>query len=243
MLTLELVNHCWKYWRLATLHLSQLALHPPQACRVTCTIVHAPAADDPATAAVLDYFGGLQIENVRWNFMELPQPELCRRAIGRNRACLASKADFVLLGDIDYCFGPGALDAAAAEMHKTHTAGGPALMFPREILQSRDHACGDEEIARVDRPKILDLTPASYAPVQTRLGIGGHQYIPGKFARERGYLSNSRIFQRPVDTWQRTRCDVAFRQWAGLRSVRLGIPGIRRIRHSVRGRTDIGVEL
>lgn len=242
MRTLQTVNHVWKYWRLATLHLSALALHPPQACRVICTICHAPAADDPQTAAVLRYFGALLVENVRWDFQEMPARELCRRAIGRNRACLASRADFVLLGDIDYIFGPGALDAAAEAMPAA-CRDAPAIMFPREILSSIDHARGDAEIARVQRPQILDLDPAGYAPVRQPRAIGGSQWFPGDFARERGYLRDSRRYQRPADEWQRTHEDRIARMASGLPSVAIDVPEIRRVRHSVRGRFDIGVEL
>lgn len=241
MLTLELVNHCWLYWRLATLHLSQLALHPPQACRVTATIIHAPA-DDPSTAEVLAYFAGLQIENVRWNFMELPREQVCRRAIGRNLACKASRADFVLMGDIDYCFGPGALDAAAVEMSRACRREW-MLMHPREVWQSRDHAAGDAEIARVDRPRLLELTPERYEKVPQPRAIGGTQFCPGDFARSRGYLPESRRYQSPAEHWVRTHEDRVFRYACGMPSTAIEVPNIYRVRHSARGRFDIGVEL
>lgn len=243
MLTLQLVNHCWNYWRLATLHLSQLCLHPPQRCRVICTICHAPAGDDPNTAAVLAYFSMLQIENVKWDFFEMPARDLCRRAIGRNIVCQSSKADFVLLGDIDYCFGAGAMDAAAEQLEGTLDSRGPAIMFPREIKQSIDHACGDAEIARVDRPRILDLSGELYQTTELRTAIGGAQYIPGDFARKEGYLPRSRRFQRPAEVWVRTFCDRAFRRWSGLPVVAIDVPQVYRVRHSTRGRFDIGVEL
>ncbi len=242
MVTLELVNHCWNYWRLATLHLSQLALHPPQACRVTCTIIHAPAADDPRTAEVLAYFSGLSIENVRWNFTELPREQVCRRAIGRNIACKASRADFVLMGDIDYCFGAGALDAAAAEMTRACRREW-MLMHPREVWQSIDHARGDAEIERVDRPRLLELTPERYVQVGMPRAIGGAQYCPGDFARKRGYLPESRRFQRPADTWVQTFDDRVFRYSCGMPSTAIEVPNVYRTRHSRRGRFDIGVEL
>jgi hypothetical protein len=244
MLSLELVAHCWHYPRLACLFLSALALNPPRTCRAIVTICHAPPADDPATWRMLAYFAGAAVDNVRWNWLQLPAPEICRRAIGRNRAALASRADFVLFGDIDYIFGAGALDAAAAAMPAA-CANGPRLMFPREILASAEHVDGDAEIARVDpaAPALVDLAPERYVPVRRTRGIGGCQYVTGDFARKRGYLSDSRRFQRPSGVWVRTTCDTAFRRWAGLDSVPIEMPGVYRVRHSKRGRVDIGVEL
>lgn len=240
MITLQTVNHCWRYWRILNLHLSALALHPPQRCRAVCTICHAPAADDPKTAAVLDYFADLQIENVRWDFREMPAPELCRRAIGRNRVCLASRADFVLLGDVDYIFGPGALDACAEAM-VAH--GAPAMFYPHSVLSSTTHVAGDAEIARVGRPQIMPLDPEAYVRVKMPRPIGGTQWCPGDFARKRGYLPNHSKFQSPANVWRRTFEDRIFRMQSGLDRKAIDVPNVYRIRHGLRGRFDIGVEL
>lgn len=240
---LETVNHAWLYSRLLTFHLSAYLLQPPQRCRVLATICHAPAADDPQTAAVLDYFRRQPLpDTVAWNFVEMPRRELCRRAIGRNRCCLASRADYVLLGDIDYIFGPGALDAAAEAMAAA-TACGPKIMYPIYTLASRDHAAGDAEIERVTAPGIVDLTAGYYSPQRLKTAIGGAQWIPGDFARKRGYLPQHRRFQRPADAWKRTFEDRVFRAASGLPVVGLEVPNVYRIRHSKRGRFDIGVQL
>lgn len=240
---LETISHCWLYPRILAFHLSAYLLHPPQRCRVRVTICHAPAADDPATAETIAYFRQQPLpDSVAWNFLELPRRQLCRRAIGRNIACKQSPADFVLMGDVDYIFGAGALDACAVQMPRI-CAEGPRLMHLGYVSQSIDHAAGDAEIARVSCPQVIELTHEAYRIKGLARAIGGCQYIPGDFARDRGYLSDSKRFQRPTDEWRKTRCDVAFRSWSGLESIALHIPNVYRIRHGMRGRHDIGVQL
>jgi hypothetical protein len=242
MLTLECVAHCWRYSKILSYFLSAIALHPPRACKLIATICHAPAADDPKTAETLAYFGAMPVPSVTWNWLELPVPMLCRRAIGRNIACHRSTADYVLMGDVDYIFGAGSLDAAAVAMPAA-CFNGPKLMYPKIVNVSRSHEDGDAEIAAVDCPQLIEVAPERYIRSSLNRAIGGSQYFPGDFARERGYLSNSRLFQQTADRWVRTKCDVAFRRWAGLQSAPIEMPGVYRIRHSKRGRTDIGVEL
>lgn len=241
--TLQVVAHAWRYSRLLALHLSAFVLHPPQKCRAVATIFHAPAADDPKTAAVLEYFAARPPPaGVTWDFRELPPPRLCRRAIGRNLACVDSPADFLLMSDVDYIFGAGALDSAALALAVANAIK-PSLCFPRSVLSSESHALGDAEINRVVDPDVYRLSSRGYVPTRMRFAIGGCQWIPGNFARERGYLRESRLFQRTAKQWVRTKCDVAFRRWANLPSVALDVSGVYRVRHSKRGRTDIGVEL
>jgi hypothetical protein len=237
MLCLEYVAHNWRYERLLTLSLSSFVLHPPKTCRVKVTICYCPE-DEPAVR-VLDYFAGLPpVENVRWNWMPMDAPRLCRRAIGRNIACKESTADFLLLSDIDYIFGPGALDVAAAKLAEAN-ASGPKLCWPRKIRASVSHEDGDAEIARVTEPGVYDLK-GNYEPSILVAAIGGCQWIPGNWARERGYLPNHPRYQQPSEIWQRTYCDKNFRRQSGLPEIPLRIPNVYRCRHSSAGRFQVG---
>jgi hypothetical protein len=240
----ETVNHSWRYEKALCFHLSTYLLHPPQSCRVRVTIFYCP--DDIPVVATLGHFCELAAApdfppTVEWNFRELDQPRLCRRAIGRNLAAKETAADFLLFGDIDYLFGPGAIDAIAAGMRDAAASGPPMICWPRYVQSSIDHAAGDAELARVaDGPQVVDVDPSRYQPVKLGRGIGGAQWVLGDWARENGYLPTSRRYQRPVRRWARTFEDRVFRCTSGLRPVELSIPNVFRIRHARRGRTDIG---
>lgn len=250
MLTLELVAHCFCYERCLTYFLSALYLHPPRTCHVTATIYHATPADDPPTSRVLDFFASLSRQpsaarNIELSFRELPIPQLCRRAIGRNMAAKSTTADFLLFSDVDYLYGEGALDAAAAKMLEACGKGenfAPKLMHVRELRSSIDHASGDAELARVnlDRLELIEPLPDRYTTSGLALAIGGSQWIPGSFAREKGYLHDGHRHLREAGRWMRTFDDKCARGWWGLPTVALDIPNVWRIRHSARGREQIG---
>jgi len=240
MLTLETCVSCWQYESLLRYHLSALALYPPEKCRVTCT-VHYTAEDKP-TVNVLEEFLEIRVPNVVWNFIHLRQPYLMRRAIARNDACLRTSADFILMGDVDYILRGSVLDEAsgvlAAECQKS-----PAIMFPPFVLASREHCDGDAEIERAKRGGVIDIDQSLYSVKEVPRAIGGVQWIPGDAARRIGYLPHSQKFQKPQAVWKQTYEDVEFRRTCGLRHVSVDVKGIYRIRHSRRGRTDIGVRL
>lgn len=244
---LNVVSHAWKYHRLLTYHLSAFLLYPSARTPTTVTIFHAPRADDPATSATLDFFREQpRPASLAWDFRELPIPQLCRRAIGRNMAALTCppSVDAVLFSDVDYIFAAGpdgtpAIDAAAAALTAAWTSG-PKICFPRELMSSIDHACGDAEITRVEKPGVYEMTPDRYQATKLDRAIGGAQWVPGDFARERGYLNGIKKWHRPAATWKRTFEDRSWRGWTGLESVAVDVPGLHRIRHGLRGRTNIG---
>jgi hypothetical protein len=234
---LECVSHCFCYDRLLAYHLSAFALHPPERCRVQATIYF--CTSDKPTCETLDYFARLSIANVTWQFRELEQSRLCRRAIGRNHAALASTADYVLYSDVDYLFGPGALDAAAEQLRIANTSG-PAICYPQEILVSGSQEAGDVDIERVTKPGLYEIDATQLVPRAQPRAIGGSMWVPGEFCRQRGYLSDCPKWQRPAGEWKRTFCDTAFRGWSGLPSRAIPVPNVWRIRHSAYGRTHRG---
>lgn len=99
---MELVTHCFHYDRLLRYHLSRLVLWPPRELKLKATVCFTPK--DFATAEVLAWFGKRVVEGVTWNWQPMDSRELCRRSIGRNRAALATEADWIWFCDVDYWF-------------------------------------------------------------------------------------------------------------------------------------------
>jgi hypothetical protein len=230
-----------------TWQLSSLCLHAPQDVAVTYTVFYCP--EDKATEAVLRHFevgcrkqDGSRVVVFRW--WPLERRQLMRRAIGRNLAARSTQAQWVWFADADYLFGRGCLDALARALGNL-----PAdchLAFPRIIQASKSHEHGDRYIDRVKLPDqmadLLDVEPADFEPAVLNRAIGGIQIVRGDVARERGYLPDTE-WQHPADTWQQTFEDPVFRQSMGTNGTPVDIPNCYRIRHSKRGRFDVGVRL
>lgn len=258
--TLELVAHVHRYERCLAYFASALHLFPPATCRVVATIFY--AVDDRPVNAVLDALcdsrpGSPQPPppNVAWNLQSLAPRLLCRRAIGRNRAALASRADWVLFVDIDYIPRHQALDHTLTALEQANT-GGLRLCYPQQVMASSDHAAGDCELQRLDGALAaalagrsdslgrVDIDESLYSPKRLPAAIGGAQWVPGDVARRYGYLPDHPEFQQGAETWQRTREDPVYRQYlweqAGIGQQPLSVDGWYRIRHGLRGREDLG---
>lgn len=188
---------------------------------------------DPVTATVLEYFGRISVNNVRWNWHELPQEKLFRRSIGRNIAALATSSDWIWFADADMCFRDDCLDTLAAVVSNSTVP----LTFPRRIRISETHEKGDRILDKVlNRPCVVDIDPTEFVPHRFRRAIGGVQICRGDVARELGYNRNSSRFQRPVSRWHRCHDDVAFRRSIGAPGAPIDLPGVYRIRHRRYGR-------
>ncbi len=169
---LEIVSHCWNYSRLLTYQLSSLVLHPPKDCTVKATIFH--SVEDAETVQTLEWFAGRQVERVEWNFLSLPPKQLMRRAIGRNIAALASKADAVLFSDCDYAFGDGALDQIAVTLQQQFVTG-DKICWPEWVMQSKLHKHGDAEVQRVESPGLYEVDAQ---PIQADADPGCNWWLP-----------------------------------------------------------------
>lgn len=235
MKTVHVISHVWNYSRLACLHLSQYVLHPPKSVTAVVTVCFCP--EDTETLNVLDYFGKIQVPNVVWHWKPMVKERLMRRAIGRDEVARESQADAVFFSDVDYLFTAGCLDAAVSAMSEYKE---PKLFYPRKPVQSISHAHGDSEIAKVTSIGVYDIDPEKYQGIPIAKAIGGCQWILGSTAREKGYLPAGHRYLNPEPVWCRTREDTYARFHWGLDSVALRVSGVTRIRHSTRGRTDIG---
>lgn len=236
---LEIVSHCWHYSRLLTYQLSSLLLHPPQETRVLMTVCY--TEEDVETALVLQYFAGLPLApGITIRGWSLQRERLLRRAIGRNLAALATRADWVWFADCDYVFGEGALD----HLGKCVDGVDARLVFPRTVMVNRTHALGDQAIAAASgHPRVCAVNVFDFEPHIQRRAIGGIQITRGDVARERGYLRNSLIHEQRPATWQRCREDSWFRKDLRTQGVPLDLPNVFRIRHSCCGRRDAELRL
>ena len=237
--TVEVVTHCWNYSRLLTYQLSGFVRHAPERHDLVVSVYHNP--DDAATCRVIEY---VQSVNHSSHVKIVPAPlvrrKLFRRAIGRNLACKATRADVVILTDCDYVYRAGAIDDIAAAML---TAPGPVLGYVHHHRASLTHEDGDAEIAACLTPSLIDVDETRYGESRLRTAIGGSQIVTGEWARAHGYLPDSKRWQREADTWQRTFEDKVFRRASGLELLPIDCPSVYRIRHSQRGRFDVGVKL
>jgi len=237
---IELVTHCYRYASLLRYQLSSLVLHPPPVeVSLTATVCHMP--EDAETMQVLRFFGNLQAAQVSWNWLPMPEPELCRRSIGRNRAALATKADWIWFCDADYWF--------TSECWTWFAEGCPSeeqLIYPRVVMGHRSHALGDTCIQRAQESNgLVEAAQDEFEPNIMNRAIGGIQIVRGDWCRDRGYLKNSKRAQSPREPaiWKRTREDVSFRREMGTSGGAAPIPGVYRIRHSQAGREVPGLKL
>lgn len=242
--SVEIVAHVWNYDRLATLFLSQLVLHPPK----TPTLVTICwSEEDRRTGEVISFFAGQLPESsvVQLRPYAMPTPSLLRRAIGRNDRARATTADWVLFADIDYLMGPGAIDAIVAEMTAADYRQGTCLCFPA-VAGWSSQADGDALIESVTQPAVTPVPPSVFSSKAMPRAIGGTQWLPGDAARLLGYLPAGHRFLRQAKIWRRTFEDRSARNyWAknGVPAVKIDVPNVWRIRHSKRGRFDVGIRL
>jgi hypothetical protein len=236
---IEVVSHCWHYSRLLTYQLSSLVLYPPK-CEVRMVVF--TSDDDLRTQEVRGFFVNtrkFEGEGPRFFAPSLSTERLCRRAIGRNLAALGTDARIVWFADCDMMFGPGCLDWLSENWPE-----GNVLGYPHHVGKCT-HERGDELIEAVKKPAVMEIDPTDFPPHRQPRAIGGTQIVCGDVARERGYLKDSKRYQRPASRWMRTVDDVVYRKRVlGVgRGTRLEIPNCWRIRHSKYGRKHTGVEL
>jgi len=209
-LKVEVVTHCFRYSTLLRHQLSSLVLWPPpESVEVKATVFH--TLEDKETTQVLEWFGMLKPPRVSWNWQALPTAELCRRSIGRNRAALATEADWVWFCDADYWF------TTACWEGFTQLGNTPApLVFPRQVNGHRSHDLGDRSIQSArDTEGLVSVDASEFKPERMTRAIGGIQIVLGSYCREQGYLKNNRRAQMPRIEWQRTHEDVTFRRHLG----------------------------
>ena len=230
-LTLEVVSHCWNYAHFLVYQLSSLVLNPPHSLDVTMTVFYAP--EDRKTADLLAFFSTQTAPNVTWNWQPLDKPELFRRGIGRNRAALASNADWVWFTDCDLMFRDGCLEQLAEALQGRQDA----LLFPREErvteLLADDNPLLQEGGAA---PQVLDIDTTVFTSNTPGRATGPLQIAHGDVCRAVGYCRHIRIYQTPVTQFAKCHEDRAFRWLLQSQGAPIDVPGVYRIRHIQKGR-------
>jgi hypothetical protein len=232
VLDLEIVSHCWQYAHLLAYQLSSLVNFPPTRARARMTVFH--AVEDVRTRALLEYFAGLEVPGVTWNWQALPPPELFRRAIGRNRAARTTAADWVWFTDCDILFHRDCLDTLATELQGRQDL----LTYPKferitPMLEETDPVLAAER----DRPRVVDIDTTQFTlAANPPKAKGAYHIVHGDAARQCGYCEQIPLFQRPARRWAKTYEDSAYRWLLGTDGVGLEVPGVHRIRHVQKGR-------
>ncbi|HVR43011.1 MAG TPA: glycosyltransferase family 2 protein [Thermoanaerobaculia bacterium] len=230
-LHIEIVSHCWKYDHLLAYQLSSLVNHPPAGVTIRMTVFHSP--EDRGTVALLDYFGNMTVPGVEWNWQALDRGHLFRRAIGRNRAALATEADWIWFTDCDVVFHDGCLDALGEALQGRRDR----LVFPREErvtpLLSED---APTLRATAGGLRLVEIDPAQFSVRTSSQAKGPLQITHGDVARACGYCNSLALYQKPANRWRKATEDRAFRWLLRTQGVPLEIPGVHRIRHAAKGR-------
>lgn len=203
---------------------------------VTLTVCH--TSQDSKTMAQLDRIRDIvsreQPGGLRVQALDYEPGSLFRRAIGRNYAALHTAATVAIwFTDVDYLFGPGALEAVCGAV-----APESGLSQPAEILIHRSHALGDEDLFRGRAIELPEFNPAHFERRRQKVAIGGCQIVGATTAKSVGYCRDSKWVQ-PVDPeagFRSCRCDRAFRKLNQFAVARLPIPHVYRMRHGRDGR-------
>lgn len=242
---LEIVSHCWRYWRAMTYQASSLILNPPKYCDVTYTLFYCPEEDENTAQRVALIRSWDWPDNVKFVPVPIPRGDLCRRAIGRNTAALATEADLVWFIDCDMTLEQGAIDTLADRVWRQPDK---VLFYPAHVMVPSQEA-GDKIIfAATELTEPVALDHSTFTRHRYGRAIGGVQIVRGDVCREVGYLNGKEKWQRPSHEWRRTYEDRAYRGWLDSkykcrRGHRLSVDGVCRIRHTQRGRFDRGLEL
>ncbi len=232
ILDIEIVSHCWQYAHLLAYQLSSLVNFPPAKARLRMTVFH--TLEDTRTRAMLDYFSGLAVPGVAWNWQALSPPELFRRAIGRNRVARSTKADWVWFTDCDIVFHRDCIDLLATELQARQDL----LTYPKferitPMLTEDDPVLAAER----DRPRVVDIDTSQFTlAANPPKAKGAYHIVHGDAARHCGYCEQIPLYQRPAPRWAKTYEDSAFRWLLGTDGVGLEVPGVHRIRHIHKGR-------
>lgn len=230
-LHIEIVSHCWKYAHFLIYQLSSLVRFPPQNVHITMTVYY--CSEDEHTVKLLNFFAGLQIPNVHWNWCELPRQALFRRAIGRNQAALKTKADWIWFTDCDLMFRDNCLDELANVLQGRRDV----LVYPR-VERCTSLLSNEDPMLAIDwqNLQVVDVDTTQFDEFRRSRATGPLQITHGDVARACGYCDSLSYYQRPSETWCKAYEDRAFRWLLRSQGTPLDIPGVYRIRHVFKGR-------
>lgn len=242
---LEIVSHCWKYYRMLTYQAGSLCLHPPQHDEVLFS-VYCSLADDPKTKQRLEAIAEWSWPtNVTMNVVDIRKERLFRRAIGRDMAARSTDADLVWFADVDMFVGESCLDSLESAVGSAPSTG--VLFFP-DVVGVTTKENGDR-LVQLCKDASKPIVPPTYDCMTWKYpkAIGGVQFTNGDALRKHGYVKHGSRYLKEQKRFVSCRGDIAHRRHitekaAGTQE-RVSIPDLYRIRHSERGRIKEGLEL
>lgn len=230
-LTLQIVSHSWQYAHLSQFQLSSLVNYPPQHISLIYTLFY--AAEDASMQELIDDFDKMDVPGITWDWRVLPKEELFRRAIGRHRAAITSKADWIWFADCDLIFHEACLDSLASAL-----AGLQALLvFP-------DHE-GITQLLPAEHPMLnqtrtqnqtIDIDTDLFYRNTIKKAKGAFQIVHGDVARAVGYCGTLKLYQKPSTLWRKTFEDTVFRRLIETEGQSVPVENLYRIRHAHKGR-------
>jgi len=230
-LSIEVVSHCWRYAHLLVYQLSSLVRQPPTDVDVTMTVFY--CSEDQETVELLEFFGGMEVPGITWNWQPLRRQEVFRRAIGRNKAARETGADWIWFTDCDLMFLEGCLDSLGEILQGRRDV----LLFPREERCTSLLASSDPLLqAGKAGPQLVDLNTSKFSARFRTRATGPLQITHGDVARACGYCEGLRLYQQPSETWCKAYEDRAFRWLLRTQGTPIDLPGVYRIRHVEKGR-------
>lgn len=232
-LNLEIVSHCWQYSHFLGYQLASIVKFPPVKCELTFTLFY--SLEDTKTCELLAQYKDLQINNVNWNFQPLATPYLLRRAIGRNQAAKASKADWVWFTDCDVLFMENCLDSLSDTLQNRQDI----LVFPQQ-LKATVLLKSDASILQGSTDFNRSISDTEFSLRSYKKATGPIQILHGDVARQSGYCDSLAVYQRPKPVWVKTYEDRAFRWLLGTHGVPIQIENLYLIRHAEKGRYQQG---
>lgn len=232
--SVEIVTHCWQYARTLTYQLSSFVNYPPTKLDLTVTVFY--ATSDTATVRLLEFIGQHDVPNVTWNWQPLPEGELFRRGIGRNRAALASQADWVWMTDCDIIFHKGCLDSLSESLLGRNDV----LLYPRTDRTTPLLAESNPVLEKGKQLELVDIDTTDFNVCTRDRARGEYQIIHGDVARAIGYCAGLSLYQTPATHFCKCYEDRAFRWLVGTQGTPIDIEGVYQIRHAEKGRYHKG---
>lgn len=233
-LTIEVVSHCWNYSHMLAYQLSSLVNHPPKNVHVIMTVFYCP--EDEGTQALLNFIAQHHLQNVTWHWQPLPKNQLFRRAIGRNKAALATKADWVWFSDCDIIFKEGCLDSLGKALQGKNDI----LVFPKQERTTGLLDESDPVLLKGKKPQLVDVPAEGFSTYSRKKATGEFQITHGDVVRATGYCANLSIYHTPSEHWCKCYEDRAFRWLLGSHGTPIEVDNVYQIRHAVKGRYKKG---
>lgn len=233
-LNIEVVSHCWGYSHMLAYQLSSLVNYPPTKATVTMTVFYSD--EDKDTVKILDFFAKQQVKNVIWNWQKLPKQLLYRRGIGRNKAALATKADWVWFSDCDIMFNENCIDSLVDSLQNCNEV----LVFPKQEKTTPMLAEDHPLLQKGAEPHVISIDEGDFEYYSRSKATGEFQITHGDVARAVGYCANISIYQTPAEHWCKCVEDRCFRWLVGSHGVAIDIENVFQIRHISKGRYKKG---